>query len=215
MHAAVVELDPLTDPVRAAAQDHDPRPVGWAHLVLVLVRRVVVRRLGGELGGACVDGLVGRDDTGGFTYRPNAQLVTPPEVGKLTVAEPHLLGATPLARRQIGVVHVGERGTLLDDLLHLIEKPRIDAARLVDRFDRLAASKQFADLKDSIRGRCGDHLQECGHIDLGELRLGRIATEAQPPLFERAKALLKAFRKGSPDRHDLTDRLHLRAEDPG
>ena len=60
--AAVVELDPLADPVRAAAQDHDPRPVADPRLVLVLVGRIVIGRDRLELGGAGVDQLEdGRD----------------------------------------------------------------------------------------------------------------------------------------------------------
>ena len=59
VHAAVVELDALTDPVRAAAEDDDRRSGERGDLVLVLVGAVVVRRVGGELGRAGVDGLVG------------------------------------------------------------------------------------------------------------------------------------------------------------
>ena len=57
VHAAVVELDPLPDAVRARAEDDHLRPVAGAHLVLVLVGRVVVRRLGRELRRARVDRL--------------------------------------------------------------------------------------------------------------------------------------------------------------
>ena len=62
VHAAVVELDALTDSVRAAAEDHDPIPVAGAHLALVLPGGVVVGRLGLELGSTGVDELVGRLD---------------------------------------------------------------------------------------------------------------------------------------------------------
>ena len=56
--AAVVELDPLPDPVRPGAQDDDRRlPVG-RDLRLVFVGGVEVRRLRFELGRAGVDGLV-------------------------------------------------------------------------------------------------------------------------------------------------------------
>ena len=57
--AAVVELDPLSDPVRPRAQDDDARAVAAAHLVRrpALPARVVVGRLGLELGGAGVDRL--------------------------------------------------------------------------------------------------------------------------------------------------------------
>ena len=59
VHAAVVELDALADPVRPRPEDDDPGPVRRADLVLVLVGRVVVRRVGLELGRAGVDRLEG------------------------------------------------------------------------------------------------------------------------------------------------------------
>ena len=55
--AAVVELDPLPDPVRPAAQDHHPLAVAHAGLVLGLVGRVIVRRDRLELRRAGVDQL--------------------------------------------------------------------------------------------------------------------------------------------------------------
>ncbi len=63
VHAAVVELDALADAVRAGAEDDDARLVAAADLVAAgrpeaLPAGVVVRRLGGELGRARVDGLV-------------------------------------------------------------------------------------------------------------------------------------------------------------
>ena len=64
VHAAVVELDPLTDAVRPRPEDDDPRLRRRSHLVLVLVGAVVVRRVRGELGAAGVDGLEGDLDPG-------------------------------------------------------------------------------------------------------------------------------------------------------
>ncbi len=62
VHAAVVELDSLPDPVRPRAEDHDARPRrragprGWARS-RPFPAGVVVRRLGGELRRAGVDRL--------------------------------------------------------------------------------------------------------------------------------------------------------------
>ena len=61
--AAIIELDPLPDPVRAAAEDHHLAPVGNIRLVLGLaeqrrfVGRVQIGRDGVEFGGAAVDAL--------------------------------------------------------------------------------------------------------------------------------------------------------------
>ncbi len=60
VHAAVVELDALADPVRAAAQHHDLLVVGRVRFALFLVGRVHVRGFRRELGRARVDALVHR-----------------------------------------------------------------------------------------------------------------------------------------------------------
>ena len=62
VHAGVVELDALPDPVGPGAQDQHRLLLPRLHLVLLVVGRVVVRRGGGELGGAGVDGLVDGPD---------------------------------------------------------------------------------------------------------------------------------------------------------
>ena len=49
MHAAVIELETLPDPVRAGAQDDDLFPARGVRFVLGLVAGVEVRRLGFEL----------------------------------------------------------------------------------------------------------------------------------------------------------------------
>jgi hypothetical protein len=64
VNAAVVELDPLADPVRPRAEDHDARALAAIDLAVDVVvtgafpRGVVVRRARGELGRARVDRLV-------------------------------------------------------------------------------------------------------------------------------------------------------------
>ncbi len=66
MDAAIVEFDPLADPVGTAAQDDDLGAVGGVgfaqgRTVTALERRVHVGCLGCELGRAGVDTLVNRD----------------------------------------------------------------------------------------------------------------------------------------------------------
>ena len=71
VHAAVVELDPLPDSVRARAEHHDRASAGLRLVVRRLVREVVVRRLGLELGRARVDG----EPAGPRPLRPYLELV--------------------------------------------------------------------------------------------------------------------------------------------
>ena len=92
VHAAVVELDPLPDAVGPGSEDHHLASIGRADLGLVLVRRVVVRRRGSELGGARVDRLVGRHHAERLTGGADRQLVGVPQVRELRVGEPQPLG---------------------------------------------------------------------------------------------------------------------------
>src|SRR5207248_2104630 len=55
VHAAVVELDPLTDPVRAGSEDDDAASGGGRFLVPLTTRRVEVVRARRDLAGARVD----------------------------------------------------------------------------------------------------------------------------------------------------------------
>ena len=78
--AAIIELDPLADPVGPAAEDDDLAPVGGLALVLGLaearrlVGRVHVGRLRLELGGAGVDPLEDRADSELVAKRPHLVL---------------------------------------------------------------------------------------------------------------------------------------------
>jgi hypothetical protein len=74
VHAGVVELDALTDPVGAGAEDDDSRPLPWRDLGLLVVRRVVVRGLGGELGRTGVDGLEDGSDAQRVPDAPDDRL---------------------------------------------------------------------------------------------------------------------------------------------
>src|SRR5690606_9969081 len=60
VHAAVVELDALADAVGATAENHDLLAVARRRFALVLVGRIQVSGVGGELGGAGVHTLVDR-----------------------------------------------------------------------------------------------------------------------------------------------------------
>ncbi len=120
MHAAVVELDPLPDAVRARAQDHDGVARVGTCLVLFLVGRVVVRGVGLELGGAGVDALV---DGVHRAVCPHLVLRASGEVGDLGVGEPHALGVEDRGRPGL------HRPAHLDDLGDAVAEPRVDARR--------------------------------------------------------------------------------------
>ena len=212
VHAAVVELDSLTDAIRARTQDDDALTIRRANLVLVLVGGIVIRSLGGELGRARVHGLVRGDDPGDLASRANCCFVDTPEMGQLGVTEAQPLHPTPRrARHRTGRL-VGHGGALFHDHRHLVEEPRIDPTRVVDAIDRYATAQQLADLEDALgRGdahRCQQFV--VGHR--GQLALGRITAETRATLLQRTQRLLQALGEGAPDRHDLAHALHLRAQ---
>ena len=92
--AAVVELDPLADAVRPAAEDHDPLLAGLLGrgFVFVLVGRVVVGRVGLELGGAGIDRLERGHDAPPLALGADVHLGRAPDRGQLPVGEAELLG---------------------------------------------------------------------------------------------------------------------------
>ena len=93
VHAAVVELDALADPVRAAAEDHHLLGVAWADLVVApVVGRVVVRRVRLELGRAGVHQPEARHEAQRLSLGAHLILGALGEVGDLPVGEPERLG---------------------------------------------------------------------------------------------------------------------------
>src|SRR5581483_499083 len=85
--AAVVELDSLADPVRAAAEDDDAAPRLRRLLVALAARRVEVARRGRDLPGARVD-TSERDAPGGGRHGPSTGLELAGEPGMEVLRAP-------------------------------------------------------------------------------------------------------------------------------
>ena len=103
VHAAVVELDALPDPVRAAAEHDDLVAIGRVGLALVLVGRVHVGGGRGELGRARVHALVHRAHAEGAAQRAHRGFVGAGELREARIGEALALelraGALRRARR--------------------------------------------------------------------------------------------------------------------
>ena len=123
VHAGVVELDALPDPVGARAEDQHRRLLPRLHLVLLVVGGVVVRRAGGELGGAGVDGLVDRPDAQPPAQRPDAVLTGQlrPQRGDLPVGQAVPLGPAQQLRREGR--RVADRSPTSRDQRDLVDEP--------------------------------------------------------------------------------------------
>ena len=131
MHAAVVELDALADPVGSGAENQNLGLVGLRrHLRLrrrvELIGRVVVRGLGLELRRAGVDGLVHRVDVEAAAQRPHTGLAGQfgTQGGDLAVGKSVVLGAP----QQIGIQDrgPGQLRTQGHQRVDLIDEPRVD-----------------------------------------------------------------------------------------
>ena len=100
VHARVVELDALTDPVRAGAEDHDARPFRRQDLGFLLVGRVVVRRARRELAAARVDGLEHGRDAQRLAVAAHRGLGRPGQQREAAVGHPQAFRVAELARRR-------------------------------------------------------------------------------------------------------------------
>jgi hypothetical protein len=99
--AAVVELDALADPVRAAAEDHDLPALRRLGLALLVVGRVHVRGLRRELGGAGVDALVDRAHTVRVAVRAHGGFGCPEQRRQALVRKALALQVTHLGGAEV------------------------------------------------------------------------------------------------------------------
>ena len=217
MAAAIVELDPLPDPVRAAAEDDDLfalRRVGFASRLAGerrLVGRIHVGRGRGELGGAGVDAL---------EHRLNAE---PPARGgdvgfglagkrrKARVREAARLQGSHIARvrRQAMSAHPAfER----DDLGDPLEEPGVDLAALVDLVDAHAQAHRLRHFEQAIGRRLADRGAQHVVVVAEAKSVDFDLVEPVEAGLERAQRLLQRFGKGAADRHRFADRLHRRRQ---
>ena len=188
VHAAVVELDPLADPVRPRAEDHDARAlaaldlVGRTHqpaarsasglaglggagviqLTRALPAGVVVRRASRELGRAGVDGL-----------------------------------ERPLAReRRLDAASARQLG-------ELVQEPRVDARAPVQLVDGGAAAQRLEQVVEALGRGLRDELHQRAVVGRGRGTRVELA---------RAQRLRERLLERAPDRHRLADRLHVRGQ---
>ena len=188
VHAAVVELDALPDAVGSRAEDDDPRLLGGADLVLVLVRAVVIRGARSELGATGVDGLEGDRDAVGQPRRSHLFLGHAEQMGELAVGETETLRPLPRAAIHALEAELFEPRPLVGDAGDLIEEPRIDAGRFGERLDRRTLAQRGLDVERPLgRGhRAARH--EVVERDALVGGLARVGVEPEPPGLERAES---------------------------
>src|SRR5579863_9649569 len=126
MAAAVVELDSLRDAIRAATEDNDFRLVRRFRLVFVFVRRVHVRRVGLELGGAGIDALKDGSDVVAGTLQSHGGRCRLPDLGEGLVAGAVTLYFAQQIFRGGFNRYVGGAAVHRVDFFALLDEPRVD-----------------------------------------------------------------------------------------
>ena len=209
VHAGVVELDPLPDPVRPGAQDHDARAGRGLDLRLLLVGGVVVRRPRGELPAAGVDRLEHGDDAERLAVgRRTCALGRARRPRDPRVGQTGPLGARGVAPRP-SVASDARRRVLpaasLEHLRDLVDEPRVDRRRVGDLVHAVPRGERPLDqMEATLRAVAERTRGRRRRRPRGRLQIGAGLLEPAPRLAER---LLER----PPDRHHLADRLHRRA----
>ena len=224
MHAAVVELDTLTNTVGAGAQDHclglvrRRGLVGGnallgirARAVDVLVRLVVVLRGARELRSAGIDRLHAGNHAQTLAVGAHKALVRASQRGNLGITRAILLEQAH--RVGVNVLHTQAADALLDlhHVVDAVEVPRIDAANGMDLGDVPAAAQGLDHKEDAVFGRGCHGLSE---LIIAQLIGTLLATGANTlvSILQRAHGLAKGFLEGAADRHNLAHGLHARGE---
>ena len=212
MDATVVELDPLTDAVGAAAEDHHLFLVPPSGFVLVTVGGVEIGRRGLKLGGAGIDQPVGRFDSLGLPLRSDGILGGSGNGRQLTVRETELLR---VAEGYVGGV-VPERLLLLEKFLNVVQEPGVDGADLMDLLRGESREEGMAHGKDPFGiGDAEETLDRVGvprSVGLARFDVLGIASESGAARLQRAECFLERLLEGASDRHRLADALHLTGE---
>ena len=197
MHRGIVKLDALPDADRARAENDDDRLAGalrGARLARAARHRIEIRRFGVELGGAGVHRLVGIGRV--------RQIFCSGEAGKCRVGVAERLAA----RVERVVRDAGRNGCFkVRQLLQFGKEETVDAGDLVDFVHGHACLQRLENREDAA---VVDLAQAVGKRHIGE----RLCVQRIKPDLRAAHRLEECSLKGWRDRHDLTGRLHLRAE---
>ncbi len=200
--AGVVELDALADAVGPGAEDQDGRLGVQRDLVLLVVGRVMVRGVGGELGGAGIHGLVDRTDPEGLADAADHGFGVVREGTDLLVREAVAFGA-------FEHLH-GQRSGLADlvgdlvEQLELVKVPGVDLGGFEELFHGGAAEQGALHLVQALRGGPLGLLDQLRHFPF---RHGR-EVQLRALLLQGAEGLLQRFGEVAAHGHGFAHGLH-------
>ncbi|AEM40103.1 hypothetical protein KVU_0264 [Ketogulonicigenium vulgare WSH-001] len=210
VNTAIVEFDPLTDAVRATAQDHDFLAIRGTRLVLDLahdghfIGRIHVGGLGFEFGGAGVDPL---EHGGHAQVQTGAAHVIFGAAGQLCQTRVREAEHFQFAQASFGhgQAIVFYAGFGVDDLADTVKEPRVEFGDSVDLVIRQAFAHGLGDGAQTVGGglcQCRNDGGFRGRAGDGDLvKTGQAG-------FQRRQRLLHRFVEGAADGHHFADRLH-------
>ncbi len=157
MDTAVVELDPLADPVRAAAEDHHFAVVRRRDFVGCVVGRVIVR---GVFDTADGNGIPALDDTQAGASLADLLLGQAQDLGEVAVGKAVLFG---LYEKLVGkfLALVFQHLFLeFDEFLHLFDEPVLDIGLSEELIDAGSFSQSLIHDELSFARRFGEKIHQ-------------------------------------------------------
>src|SRR5205085_11711848 len=134
MAAAVIKLDALPDAIRAGTQDHDLFAIARVGLILIFVGRIKIWSERFKLCAAGVDALEDGTNTHLVPDAPHVVFSRRKQGGELLIGKARPFGLEQrIARDRVDTLALQltfER----DDLLKVIEEPRINLSQVVQLF---------------------------------------------------------------------------------
>ena len=210
MHAGVVELDPLTDTVRTAAEDHDLLVGGGVcgHFV----RRAVV---GGEVVARTVvhaaDGhlAVGRDHAQLDAAFADHAFGHIEDLGKVFIGEAHAFGFFECFVGDGDEVFAQQFFFKIGNFLHFLDEVAGDLGHFADLVHTVTAHQRFVDHEETLAVGIEDLFPQ--HV-IADCTCLLVLTRAGSADFQRADRFLIGFLEVFADGHDFTHRAHLGAQ---
>ena len=205
MHTAVVELDTLTDTVRATAQHHDLFLIRRLRFAFVLIGRIHVSRVRGEFGGASIHALVNRTHTQRMTTLAHCLFGRLGQIGQTAIREPLALQEAQLISADAIEGALLNSQLQINDFLDLHQEPRVNLGQLENTFNRHTDAKGIGHVPQAIRRRVGK-------LFVNGLGINGFQVEAIHTDFQTAQRFLQRLLESTANRHHLAYRLHLRRQ---
>ena len=207
MHTAVIELDPLTDPVGATTDDHDLVTVGRVRLALFVIAGVHVGGVGGKFRRTGIHSLVDGLHTQLFAFAAHVRFLHPQQLGQTGIGEPLALECVKTVTAQVAE---GSGCQLLlgaHQIFNLHQIPAVDLGDIEHIIHGHTDPEGITDDPDPLRSWRG---QQLGHL-LAGIRRGRIhaGIKAHGLGFQTAQGFLYGFLEVAANGHHFAHGLHL------